>query len=310
MVPAFRFSFRTAACVVHLAIAPAAFAADADADKAFVRQLAAEIAVAPPEARRTFEKDEGKFREFVAGRLHDQRVATYARTVGLENSVEVRAVIGSFIRDTLVQAAVKDLLARERLSLPALEKLAREHYLANRQNYLTPETARIAHILIKADVETMSDAEIAERRVRAESLLARARAGEDFAELARTNSEDSQTVRRGGELPKPVTKDSLVPKFADTAWALRPGEVSEVVRTRFGFHVIRLIEVIPESARPFDEVKGAIVARLENDMLAPKREAFIDRFRDATLDAEVAAVLPALRAEMLATPPVERGKLN
>lgn len=299
MVSGLRVLFGSVGIIVCLA-APRAFATEpvSATDQLFLRQLEAEIALAPVEARINFQQNDAKFHDFVVGRLHDEQIAAFARAKGIDQSAEVRAVIGSYIRDTLVQAALKDFLNKEKASLPALEPLARERYLANRQAYLVPETARIAHILIRADVETMTDQEIAERRAKAEALLARIRAGEDFSELAKGNSEDAQTARRGGELPKPATRDSLVPRFADAAWSLRPGQTSEVVRTRYGFHIIRMIEVLPETVKPFDEVKAGLMAQIENELLAPKREAFIDGFRDASLDARAAAMLPALKAAL------------
>lgn len=294
------FAFRRAAnlgafCIAFSLPAFAQTPASEPSKADFVRQMGAELSLAPAELRKSYAENEERFRNFLTDRLHDERIAQYARDSGVADSTEVRAVIGSFERDTLVQAAVKREIEADAAALPPLEPLARERYLADRDAYRQPETARIAHILVRADVELLDDEEIAQRKELAESLAARARAGEDFGALAREFSEDRVSAANGGELPRPATRDSLVRKFADAAWSLKPGEISDVVRTRFGFHVIRLLEIIPSSVRPFDEVKGGIIAKLRDDLLAPKKAEFVDRFRDAALEAEAAALLSQLR---------------
>lgn len=257
-------------------------------------QFEAELSVAPVDVRRGFSSDSARFREFVIGRLHDERVAEYARAKQLDRRADVRAVIGSYERDTLVNAAVNDFLEREAAKLPDLEKLARERYLADSQAYSVPESALISHILIRADVEAMADEEIARRRQLADSIRERIRAGEDFATLAREFSEDTKSAREGGMLPRTVGRANLVPKFADAAWALKPGGVSDVVRTRFGFHIIRLNELTPSTVKPFEAVKAEIIAKLRKELLDPKRTAFIDAFRDRALEAEADQLLPLL----------------
>ena len=267
-------------------------------DPVFADQLTAELRSAPAPVLAELKNNDAKLREFIAGRIHDERVAKEARLRGLDARPDVRAAIGSFTRDTLAKALFLDFQEAERKKLPALDALARQYYMANKDEYVTPEAIRVAHILVAVDVERLSEEEIAERRTRADALLARIRAGEDFSALAREHSEDKGSAANGGELPRPVPKDALVPPFERAAWALKPGETSEVVRTRFGYHIIRLLEVVPKGVRPFDEVRSQIVEKLQNDLLNPRRAAFVDSFRDASLEAEADALLPDARAAL------------
>lgn len=262
----------------------------------FFNQLLAEVESAPAPVLVDLRSDDAKLREFIAGRLHDERVAQYAREHGLDQRADVRAVVGAFTRDTLAKTVFADFQKAEIAKLPNLEALARQYYQVNSAQYEKPEAIRVAHILVKVDVEEISDDEIAERRAHAEMILERVRKGEDFGDLAREFSEDKASAKNGGQLPTPAPRDSLVPPFERAAWALKPGETSGLVRTRFGYHIIRLLNVVPVSVQPFEEVKASIIQRIENELLAPKRAAFIDSFRDQRLEAEADALLPEIRA--------------
>jgi parvulin-like peptidyl-prolyl isomerase len=139
-------------------------------------------------------------------------------------------------------------------------------YRANLHRFQQPETARARHILIKAT--PTAEAQIRVRaRQRIDALAAELRAGADFADLARRHSEDNSAAQGGdlGEVPRGRT----VKPFEDALFALRPGQISDVVETQFGFHLIRLESLTPASTRPLDEVSESIRARL----LAEKRTA-------------------------------------
>lgn len=267
-----------------------------DAHALFIAQLTAELQAAPAPVRNDLKRSDERLREFIAGRLHDERVASAARLRGLDSRPEVRSAIGSFTREALARAAILEFEKGEREKLPSLDALAQQFYLANKGEYEMPEAIRVAHILVAVDVEKLTETEIAERRERAQSLLARIRAGEDFATLARENSEDKGSASTGGELPRPAQKGTLVPPFEKAAWALKPGETSEVVRTRFGYHVIRLLAVLPKSSRSFEEVRSQILQKIETDLLSPRRAAFVDSFRDTSLEAEAVELLPVMRS--------------
>ena len=97
------------------------------------------------------------------------------------------------------------------------------------------ETVDASHILVSVD----DDADDEEARLKAEDLLRRARSGEDFAELARNNSDDSGTATQGGSLGQ-FGRDRMVAPFTEAAFALEPGQISDLVRTQYGFHIIKV----------------------------------------------------------------------
>jgi peptidyl-prolyl cis-trans isomerase D len=131
------------------------------------------------------------------------------------------------------------------------------------ERYTTEEQRRARHIL----VETGNDAEAA--RKRAEGLLARIRAGEDFAKLARENSDDPGSKAEGGELGW-AGRSAYVAPFADALFALAPGQVSDLVKTQFGYHIIQLEEVRPAAQRPFEEVRAELEADYRREQAQSK----------------------------------------
>jgi peptidyl-prolyl cis-trans isomerase D len=137
-------------------------------------------------------------------------------------------------------------------------------YQTQADRYKQPETRRASHILITA----AKGAPEAEAKAKAESLLAQLKkAPGDFEKLARDNSQDPGSATKGGDLDW-FGRGMMVKPFEDAAFALKEGQVSELVRSDFGFHIIKLTGVRAERARAFDEVKGEIAAELKRQAAA------------------------------------------
>jgi peptidyl-prolyl cis-trans isomerase D len=109
-------------------------------------------------------------------------------------------------------------------------------YNSNSQQYETPEQVRASHILLKT--EGKDDAAV---KARAEELLKKAKAGADFAELAKANSEDEASAKNGGDLDY-FGRGRMVPEFDQVAFALQPGQISDVVKTQHGYHIIKSVD--------------------------------------------------------------------
>lgn len=131
-------------------------------------------------------------------------------------------------------------------------------YEQNKAQYTTEGRVRASHILLKT--EGKDEAAV---RAKAEALLAQAKApGADFAALAKANSEDEGSAVNGGDLNF-FGRGQMVPEFEQAAFAMKPGEISDLVKTTFGFHIIKVIESQPETSRPLAEVKPEIVDQLK-----------------------------------------------
>jgi peptidyl-prolyl cis-trans isomerase D len=177
-----------------------------------------------------------------------------------------------------------------------------DEHVADR--FTSEEKVRARHILVKTDAGA-DDAKKAEARKKAEGLLARAKGGADFAELARKQSDDPGSATKGGDLGL-FSRGQMVPPFEAAAFALEPGQLSEVVESPFGFHVIKVEEKKPAGARPLAEVRDEIVKTLtdERALELARKQADADRravVRGKTL-AEAAGQRPVQE-----TPPFEQG---
>jgi len=125
-------------------------------------------------------------------------------------------------------------------------------YQQNIQMYSTPEQVRASHILLKTEGK---DEKVVLKA--AEAVLAKVKAGGDFAALAKQYSEDDQSKASGGDLDY-FGKNAMDKTFEDAAWALQPGQTSELVKTGYGFHIIKLVDKRAANTRPLSEVRAQV----------------------------------------------------
>ena len=147
------------------------------------------------------------------------------------------------------------------------EQEVRDYYDQHQDLYQTAERRHVAHILV-----TDKDDKAALTKV--QDLLAKLKAGDDFAKLAAANSADTLSARKGGELDW-FEKGVMDPAFEQAAFALaKPGELSAVVKSKFGYHIVKLLGVEPQTTRPFDAVKGDVANKLKQDKA---RDSFLEQ---------------------------------
>lgn len=145
---------------------------------------------------------------------------------------------------------------RETVQVPDADVEA--FYTQNKAQYSTEGRVRASHILLKT--EGKDDATV---KAKAEALLAQAKApNADFAALAKANSEDEGSAVNGGDLNY-FGKGQMVPEFEAAAFSLKPGQVSELVKTTFGYHIIKVVDSQPETVRPVADVKPEIIEQLK-----------------------------------------------
>ncbi len=156
------------------------------------------------------------------------------------------------------------VLSRDKLieSVQVSEAEVKAAYEANRVRYRTPEQRRASHILIRVEKNASPEAvKAAEEKAR--QILAQVRANpDDFAKLAQAHSQDPGSASKGGDLGF-FGRGMMVKPFEEAVFSLQENQISELVRSDFGFHIIRLTGIRPEQARSFDEVRGEIEAELK-----------------------------------------------
>ena len=130
-------------------------------------------------------------------------------------------------------------------------------YNDNIQQYSTPEQVRASHILLKT--EGKDDAAV---KKQAEDLLAKIKAGANFEELAKKHSEDEVSAAKGGDLDF-FNKGAMVPEFDKVAFALPPGQMSDLVKSSYGYHIIKVTDKRPASQKTLAEVRAQIEDQLK-----------------------------------------------
>lgn len=166
---------------------------------------------------------------------------------------------------------------------------AKKHYSENAKQFQKPEQVRASHILIKPDLsDPNTDPNLAKAaaKARAEVLLDKIKAGVDFAQLAKANSDDPGSAKNGGDLNF-FGKGQMIPPFEKTAFELEIGQVSGIVETRFGYHIIKLTDHKDAGVTTFEEVKSDLI-----NMLTQRKQGELAQQYAEKLKAEATIVYP------------------
>jgi peptidyl-prolyl cis-trans isomerase D len=169
-----------------------------------------------------------------------------------------------------IKYAVVDTQAiRERTAVTAQD--IQRHYEDNEQQYATPEQVRASHILFKT--EGKDDAAV---KKQAEDVLAKVKApGADFAKLANEYTEEEIGKTRGGDLDF-FERGRMAKEFEDAAFALKPGEISGVVKSPFGYHIIKVTDRKPASKRTLEEVRAQIEDQIKWERAQNEAQRIVD----------------------------------
>ena len=179
--------------------------------------------------------------------------------------------------DAKIDMAINKLMEGEVASLPeATDAQVREFYDKNPDKFKQDETVRASHILIPVDAKA-DDAARKAARAKADAIARKAKGGEDFAQLARENSSDGSAAN-GGDLG-PMRRGQTVANFDKALFAMQPGQISDVVDTEFGFHIIKVTEKTPPSTVPFEQVSPRIRDFLTEQQKQDKAQAFIEALK-------------------------------
>ena len=174
-----------------------------------------------------------------------------------------------------------DFLSREYLAKVVMQDVTiseadlKEYYTQNKERLGVPEQVRARHILFKVDPAS-SEAEKNKTQARAEAVLKRVKAGEDFARLAAAHSDDAGSKAKGGDLGY-FSPGKMVPDFEALAFYTNPGEISDIVETKYGYHIIKVEDHIEARERSFDEMKDYIKEKLHQQLVMFKVQKFIQQ---------------------------------
>lgn len=257
---------------------PAVLAEALDPDAELMRRGTAILTVADLDARLSrlsaeeraeLARDHQQMIRLLDRLLLNRQLAQEARELGLDRSPEAQHDM---------QLAIEELLALRRLShelsperSPDFSELAFERYQADPTVFEEPERYRVAHVLISSKERSEEDALELANSVRAQADAP----GMSFMELVQTYSEDPGKVENNG-IYEVTGSGQFVPEFEAAVRAMTaPGEISEPVRTEYGYHVLRLESHSPARQLSFDEVRVRLMLELRNQRIGEARDALI-----------------------------------
>lgn len=177
-------------------------------------------------------------------------------------------------RQMAIQQLIEDKIVA---GLEVAEARADEFYKANPEIFVQPEQVQARHILIRAEAEADAAAK-AEARKQIDEIRQKAIEGQDFATLAKTHSQDPGSKENGGDLGF-FARGQMVKPFEDAAFGLKENEVSPVVETPFGFHLIQVTARKPAETVAYETVKPRILEHLKQQAIREKLDAYVDGLR-------------------------------
>lgn len=170
--------------------------------------------------------------------------------------------------------AIQQLLDKQILStLEVSEKETKDYYNDHPNIFKQPEKVKASHILIKVD-ESADEKTKSTAHNKIEDIQKKVKQGEDFAALAEKHSEGPSNVK-GGDLGY-FTRGQMVKPFEDAAFALKSGQVSGIVETQFGYHLIKVLDKTPEKQVPYQEAKNSILRILKQKKMEKALKAYIE----------------------------------
>lgn len=192
--------------------------------------------------------------------------------------------VDEFRQRMIEEATFKEIIDREvKSQITITTEQAKKFYDENPSQFDLPERVRASHILFLTQNpntrQELSDSAKKEKRALAERVLGRIRGGEDFAKLARELSEDEGSRVRGGELPL-FTKGRMVPEFESAAFSMATNQVSDIVNSQFGYHIIKLHEKLPARKVPFEEVEKDLKESLAMQEAQSRLPQFLKKLRE------------------------------
>lgn len=156
------------------------------------------------------------------------------------------------------------------------DKETKAYYDSHPNLFKQPEQVRASHILIKVDLQA-DESQKAEARKKLENIQQKLRKGEDFAALAKEFSSCPSSTK-GGDLGY-IRRGQTVKPFEEAAFALRPGEVSDIVETRFGYHLIKVIDKKPETTIAYEDTKDRLGQYLKHEKVQEEVNLYVDKLK-------------------------------
>lgn len=211
-----------------------------------------------------------------------------AKDNGFDKKTGIKEQIELLINDFLASQYLIDEVVGK---INVTENEIKLYYKMHGDEFRTPEMVRVRHILVIFDKSGSEDLK-KKTKEKAEAILKRVKAGEDFAKLASEYSDDAASKSKGGDMGF-FPKGRMIPDFEKAAFSLKPGEVSDVVETQIGFHIIKSEEKKESVLEPYESIKD----KVRDKVFAEFKKARVDEFaekamKDAGVELNLDPFLP------------------
>ena len=281
------FLRRTAVCltligVLFLVFVPMASAAQDGAKQVVARwgksvitneDLDIRIKGYPPELQERL-KDPGQRKQYIESLIQILTAGAEARAQKIDKEKEISIRIDDMINSILLQ----EYINRKMKDLPPpTDQEIKAFFDAHQNEYVTPVFIHAQHILIEAKPDAPEEA-VTAAQAKATKVYDELAAGGDFGKLAQQYSDDRETRDNGGDLGL-FRADQMVPEFSGPVFLMQKGELGKPFRTPFGFHVVKVNDVLPATQMALEDVKDDVQNRLENEKKEKLVYSELDRLK-------------------------------
>jgi peptidyl-prolyl cis-trans isomerase C len=220
------------------------------------KDIGQELRRAPRELQHFFASKDGQ-KQFLDRVIRRELLMQEAEKRKLGDQAEVAEQVANLRRELMIRALVQEEIAGK---IKVEDKDVEDYFAAHRDEF-SGDTVRLRHILVQTEGE-------------AKEIQARLTKNETFEDLAKKLSRDTNSAPKGGDLGY-LGREQMLPDFARAAFALKPNEVSDVVKTPFGFHLIKLVDRKKGEPLAFDQVKGQLQRRLTDERQSQRFQTWI-----------------------------------
>lgn len=243
----------------------------------------ASLIASPRDQRANIMNSPKRIEELINRLLLNRQLANEARAKKFDTKPEIKTAIALSAERILGEQMLMEM--REVVDIGNVEQLARERYMVNPDAYTLPGNTTVRHILIATEKHSDSEA-----KAIAEQVHAKAAAGDDFIALVSEYSEDMSKDSNAG-IVAGAEGSSIDPAFVAAVKTLsKPGDLSPVVKSQFGYHIISFVSRVPPKPRSFEESKDSIIAELTSSLRAQRLKEHVDQLNSMELDANPDAV--------------------
>lgn len=235
------------------------------------------MSYSPPYLQEKLKRDPKQKEMLIRKIMHQRIISDLARKEGFDNIPEVREQL---------QYIVNNFLTKEYLALTIVEKVSikesdlQEYYARHKDKFAIPEQVKARHILIKFPFGAQ-EKEKQKAREKMKHIIEWLNKGGKFETLAEQYSEDPNSNKKGGDMGY-FPRGRMPKAFDDVAFSLKPGQISDIVETDYGYHIIQVEDHREARTKTFEEVKDSIKEQLRGELIKSRVKDFIKKIEKDT----------------------------